>query len=92
MHRSQILLEKWQYEYLADESRRQGKSISELVREGLTGWIESRRTGSGERDPFFDIIGIGGGDGKTTGRDHDRNLYPVEGRVRQATLHEDHSD
>lgn len=90
MHRSQILLEKWQYEYLADEARRQGKSISELVRGWLTEWIESRRSHA-QHDPFFDIIGIGEGDGSPVGQEHDKYLYTTDWHERGVSLNEDHS-
>ena len=74
MHRSQILLEEWQYQYLSDEAKREGKSISLLVRELLTEWIESRRPDTWEGDPFFDIIGmVSSGDGRIA-EDHDRYI------------------
>jgi hypothetical protein len=75
MHRSQILLEEWQYQYLSDEARREGKSISQLVRELVTEWIESHRIDTGERDPFFDVIGmVSSGDGHIAA-EHDRYIY-----------------
>jgi hypothetical protein len=78
MHRSQILLEQWQYEYLADEARRQGKSISELVRGWLTEWFASRHSGAPEHDPFFDIIGIvASGDGHVA-ENHDQYIYTTD--------------
>ena len=75
MHRSQILLEEWQYQYLSDKAKREGKSISQLVRELLTEWIESHRAESWEGDPFFDIIGmVSSGDGRIA-EEHDKYIY-----------------
>jgi hypothetical protein len=78
MHRSQILIEEWQYQYLSDEARREGKSISQLVREWLTEWIESRRAQTWEDDPFFDIIGmVSSGDGRVA-EEHDKYIYNTD--------------
>jgi hypothetical protein len=75
VHRSQILLEEWQYQYLSDRAKREGKSISQLVRELLTEWIESHRTETWEDDPFFDIIGmVSSGDGRIA-EEHDKYIY-----------------
>jgi hypothetical protein len=69
------LLEEWQYQYLSDKAKREGKSISQLVRELLTEWIESRRPETWESDPFFDIIGmVSSGDGRIA-EEHDKYIY-----------------
>ena len=75
MHRSQILLEEWQYQYLNDKARREGKSISQLVRELITERIETNRTEAWEDDPFLDIIGmVSSGDGRVA-EEHDKYIY-----------------
>ncbi len=75
MHRSQILLEEWQYQYLSDKARQEGKSISHIVRELISEWIESRSAETWEDDPFFDIIGmVSSGDGQVA-EEHDKYIY-----------------
>jgi hypothetical protein len=75
MHRSQILLEEWQYQYLSDEARRKGKSISQIVRQLVTEWIESHRAEARAGDPIFDIIGmVSSGDGRLA-EEHDKYIY-----------------
>lgn len=75
MHRSQILLEEWQYQYLSDKARREGKSISQIVRELIAERIESRRAGTLGDDPFFRIIGmVSSGDGHIA-EEHDKYIY-----------------
>jgi hypothetical protein len=65
MHRSQILLEEGQYQYLGDEARRKGIMMSQIVRELITERIESRRGEVLQDDPFFDIIAmLSSGDGR----------------------------
>ena len=78
MHRSQILLEEWQYEYLSDEAAREGKSISQVVRELVADWVESRRAETWEGDPFLDIIGmVASGDGSIA-ENHDKHIYQID--------------
>jgi hypothetical protein len=80
MHRSQILLEEWQYQYLRDEARREGKSISQIVRELITERMESRRGEALQDDPFFDIIGmVSSGDGRVA-EEHDKYIYTNDWR------------
>lgn len=81
MYRTQILLEQVQHHFLADEARRQGKSISALLRQLVDEYIESRRQLPLDRDPLWDMIGIAhGGPGKIS-EDHDR--YLAETRLRR---------
>ncbi len=75
MHRAQILLETWQYDYLKAEAQRMGISISRLFRDMISQWVEAQAQRSAGQDPIMDIIGIGAGDGSGVGRDHDRYLY-----------------
>lgn len=80
MHRAQVLLESWQYDYLKTEARRLGVSISRLLRDLISQWVETRAQQTVAQDPIMDIIGIGAGDGSGVGRDHDRYLYREDWR------------
>jgi len=70
-HRTQILLEDWQYGALKNLAERAGISISDMVRRLITRRL--RPTGS-RREGIQAIAGIGR-DPKASGRDHDRWLY-----------------
>jgi hypothetical protein len=70
MHRSQIIIEDWQYETLKAWAEREGKSISQLMRE-----ILDERLGRGRRT-LSRVCGIGHDPG-FTGRDHDKILYDL---------------
>ena len=74
MHRTQILLDEWQYEKLKAASEREGRSISSLVREAVSAYLNG---GANRRRPatrIAEIAGIGS-DPETSGDDHDRVLY-----------------
>lgn len=43
MHRTQPIIEDWQYEYLKSISEKKGKSLSEIVKEIITAFIEGGR-------------------------------------------------
>jgi hypothetical protein len=43
MHRAQILLEPNQHQKLAEIARREGTSISEIVRVAVSQWLDERR-------------------------------------------------
>jgi hypothetical protein len=78
MHRTQIMLEDWQYEQLRTAAERQGRSISSLVRDAVTRLFR----GSPHRaaTKLADIGGLGA-DPDGRGRDHDEVLYgPRRGR------------
>lgn len=70
MHRTQLLLEPWQYEALKTHSERQGISLSELVRRIVSDYLAPAEPES----PLLAMEGIGE-DALTTGRDHDQVLY-----------------
>ncbi|MBT9538003.1 MAG: hypothetical protein IVZ94_07700 [Nitrospirae bacterium] len=69
MHRTQILFEEKQYNYLKDISNHQKKSISQVLRDILDSY--AAKTGA------FSISAIEGvaEDREAYGRDHDRWLY-----------------
>lgn len=73
-HRTQILLEEWQYEGLKALAEREGVSLSYMVRRILTKQLGPR---SPRRKGLQAIAGIGR-DKKASGRDHDRWLYGSE--------------
>jgi len=72
MHRTQILLDDWQYERMKDLSEREGRSLSSLVRDAVTALLKR----NAERPPtrLAEITGIGE-DPASRGRDHDETLY-----------------
>lgn len=72
MHRTQLLLEEWQYEALRARAEREGRSLSALIREILhTSLAPSAPT---SRSRLGEIEGIGE-DADSYGEDHDRRLY-----------------
>ena len=71
MHRTQILLEERQYEMLKARAEREGRSISDLVREAVDAMLGRARTGATR---LSDVAGIGE-DTEARGRDHDAVLY-----------------
>ena len=75
MHRAQILLEDWQYDTLRQEAERQGKSISELVRNLLSERYSNRMAKPG----LGKITGIVS-DPQSSGKDHDVYLYDAKKR------------
>ena len=70
-HRTQILLEDWQYGALKNLAERAGVSISEMVRRLITRRLRPSRS---RRGGLQAIAGIGR-DPKASGKDHDRWLY-----------------
>jgi len=72
MHRTQLLLEEWQYEALRARADHEGRSISNLIREILkTSLAPSSMT---KQSRLAEIEGIGE-DSEAYGEDHDRHLY-----------------
>ena len=69
MHRTQILLDDWQYERLKSVAEREGRSLSNVVREAVATYLAT-----GSESGLRAIEGIGD-DPRLTGRDHDRVLY-----------------
>ena len=75
MHRTQIILEEWQYKTLRARAEQEGRSISELVREILRSTLAQppRR-----KSRLQAIEGVGQ-DGSACGRAHDAFLYGSKG-------------
>lgn len=78
MQRTQILLDEWQYETLKAQAERQGRSMSELLREMLDSALA--RDGAGDRGLLLDDIRGIGEDRTARGRNHDEFLYRKRGR------------
>ena len=72
VHRAQLLLEDWHYQRLKARAEREGRSLSELMREILDRHLQpsSIEPGGG-----LESIEGAGADGEIGGRDHDRVLY-----------------
>ena len=77
MHRTQIQLEERQFRYLKAKARRNGKSISALLRELVDHHIhEQSESGN---DPLMEIVGMAEGPTGATARNHDDYLYDDKG-------------
>jgi plasmid stability protein len=72
MHRTQILLEEWQYETLRARAEREGRSLSDLIRELLR--VSLAQTGPHSSSRLDALEGVGE-DATAYGEDHDRFLY-----------------
>jgi len=79
MHRTQILLDEWQYERLKAAAQGEGRSLSDVVREAVDGYFAGPRTGL---SPGLERIAGIGADPEASGRDHDLLLYGGENRDR----------
>lgn len=73
-HRTQISLENRQYQELLMISRKTGKSLAGIIREMLDEHL-AKRAANMQKDPLWDVIGLGSGDGAPVAREHDRFLY-----------------
>jgi len=76
MHRTQIILEDWQYQTLRARAEQEGRSISALLREILSRALAPPEAG---RDTLSEIEGIGE-DRAADGEAHDRFLYGADDR------------
>ena len=72
MHRTQLLLDDWQYEALRSRAEREGRSLSALVREILGASLTAPSPAA--REGIDAIAGIGE-DATADGKHHDRYLY-----------------
>ena len=74
MRQTNISLEEWQYQQLKELADKEGKSISQLIRELIEEKFKLEEEEI-EKDPIFEIIGLGRGEGTGVAREHDRILY-----------------
>jgi plasmid stability protein len=72
MHKTQVVLEDWQYEALRSMAEQEHRSISELVREMLTRYLVGNREIARQRLAAMEGIGA---DAHASGEDHDACLY-----------------
>jgi len=77
MHRTQILLEEWQYETLRSRAEREGRSLSALIRELLRVSLAPAGSQTGAR---LDTLEGVGEDSTAYGDDHDQHLYGSRAR------------
>ncbi|MGQ0652295.1 MAG: ribbon-helix-helix protein, CopG family [Betaproteobacteria bacterium] len=75
MQRTQISLEKEQYQLLSREARRRGISLSALLRELVVARYQQPRGARAQADPLARITGLGEGTGEALGRSHNELLY-----------------
>lgn len=73
-HRTQISLEDWQYESLKARGEREGRSLSDMIREAVSEYLVDETQPSTGRARLDRIRGIAS-DPEIAGRDHDRVLY-----------------
>lgn len=74
MKQTNISLKERQYQRVKELAEREGKSISQIIRELIE---ESFVLDDEERkeDPIFEVVGMGQGKGKPVAKDHDEVLY-----------------
>lgn len=78
MKRTNIVLGDAQYQFLKEQSRQSGKSMSAILRD-LIDRMLFRRAASSARDPIRSIIGLGRSKrGRAPGPRHDELLYRKE--------------
>lgn len=75
MHRTQIMLDKLQYDFLMEEARRRGSSMAAVIRQLITKQMDREAPID---DPLEDIIGIARGGTPVAESDHDRIIYGVD--------------
>lgn len=74
MRQTSISLEEWQYQQLKELAAREGKSISRLIRELIEEKLKLEEDEI-EKDPIFEIVGLGRGKGVGVAKEHDKILY-----------------
>jgi plasmid stability protein len=72
MHRTQLLLEPWQYEALRLRAEREGRSLSAILRDILTEHLDPAGGRVSARLAAIEGVAEGPPD---LGRNHDRHLY-----------------
>ena len=75
MHRTQIMLDRRQYEFLMQEARRHGSSMAAVIRRLVA---EQMSQNPPADDPLESIIGIGTDGGDLGEPDHDRIIYGLD--------------
>jgi plasmid stability protein len=75
MHKTQVVLEDWQYEALRMLAAQEQRSISALVREMLTQHLTEHHATAWQRLAAMEGIGA---DTHATGQEHDTFLYGTQ--------------
>lgn len=75
MHRTQILLDPVQYDFLTREAQRCGSSMAAVIRRLVADHMGRERQPD---DALESIIGIAGDGGKLAEADHDRLIYGLD--------------
>ena len=79
MHRTQILLDSWQYEQLKAASEIEGRSMASLIRDAVTQFLKGSRQKTTTK--LAEISGLGA-DAGARGRGHDEVIYGPRRRKR----------
>lgn len=81
MHRTQLLLETWQYEALKARARREGKSLSAWIRRVLQSVLFPFPSGTRMKrhKKLWAICGVASDPTGPPAREHDRILYQWKG-------------
>jgi hypothetical protein len=74
VHRTQIYLQRSQYEILRARARKEGKSMAAVIREILDEHFCGKAS-TARRDPLHRVIGIGEGDGSAVAENSEDFLY-----------------
>ena len=74
MRQTNISLEERQYQRLKELAEREGKSLSQIFRELIDEKLELKEDEI-EKDPIFEIIGMGRGKRADIAREHDKVIY-----------------
>lgn len=74
MKRTNISLEEKQYQRVKDLAEREGKNISQIIRELIDKRLQPEVEDI-KNDTIFEVIGMGSGEGKSIAKDHDKLLY-----------------
>ena len=75
------MLSEEQYRFLADEAKRERKSMSSIIREWIDQRMQANLKTPIERDSLWEIVGIGRGGPGSASEDHDR--YLASARLRR---------
>ena len=74
MKQINISLEERQYQWIKDQAKSEGKSISQIIRELIDEKLHPEVEDI-KNDPIFKVIGMGHGEGQSIAKDHDDELY-----------------
>lgn len=73
MHKTQLYLDEFRYQYLSDLAKKKKTSIAQIVRDLIDTQIQKRAKETD--DPLSKVIGIGKGDGQAVAEHYEDYLY-----------------